>query len=99
MTLFNALPTDQASKWEAKLAPSSFKALNATAKYIPYTGKFRSLYVVGERDFAVPPAFAQSYIDQPGAKFEKATINSDHMPMLSKPDDFVRIVREFAGGC
>jgi pimeloyl-ACP methyl ester carboxylesterase len=97
VTLFNALPNDQMSAWSSKLEPSSFRALNATAQYIPYDGKFRVLYVIGARDFAVPPAFAQTYLDQEGARFENVTIDADHMPMLSRPEEFVRVVRGFAG--
>jgi len=97
VTLFNLLPKKQSDFWASKLEPSSFTALNATAKYIPYDGKFRSLYVVGNKDFAVPPAFAKTYLDQTGAKFEIVNIESDHMPMLSKPDAFVDVIRNFAG--
>ncbi|KAF2827410.1 alpha/beta-hydrolase [Ophiobolus disseminans] len=96
VTLFNLLSKQQSNVWAAKLEPSSFAALNATAKYIPYDGKFRSLYVIASKDYAVTPAFAKTYIDQPGAKFETVTIDSDHMPMLSRPDAFVEVVDKFA---
>jgi pimeloyl-ACP methyl ester carboxylesterase len=97
VTLFNLLPKQQSDIWASMLAPSSFAALNATATYIPYDGKFRSLYVIAAEDAVISPSFAQTYIDQLGAKFETVTIDSDHMPMLSKPEAFVEIVRSFAG--
>ncbi|KAH7394068.1 Alpha/Beta hydrolase protein [Phaeosphaeria sp. MPI-PUGE-AT-0046c] len=96
-TLYNLLPLDQAAQYSKRLQPSSFAALNATAKYIPYNGNFRSLYVVGSNDNAVPPALAKTYFEQPGAKWETLTIDGDHSPMLSRPDEFVKIVRRFAG--
>jgi surfactin synthase thioesterase subunit len=55
------------------------------------------LYVVGEHDNSVAPAFAQSYIDQEGAKFEVEVIDGDHVPMLSRPEVVVDIIRRFAG--
>jgi pimeloyl-ACP methyl ester carboxylesterase len=79
------------------LQPSSFAALNGTAKYIPYTGKFRCLYVVGERDNAVPPELARSWLEQEGAVWESVVVEGDHTPQLSRPEEFVRIVRGFAG--
>jgi pimeloyl-ACP methyl ester carboxylesterase len=96
-TLYNLLSKEQADVHTMKLQPSSFAALNATAKYIPYDGKFRSLYVVGSQDNAVPPALAQSYLAQAGAMWEVEAIDSDHSPMLSRPDEFVGIIRRFAG--
>jgi pimeloyl-ACP methyl ester carboxylesterase len=95
--LYNLLSKEQADVHAMELQPSSFAALNATAKYIPYDGKFRSLYVVGSQDNAVPLALAQSYLAQAGAKWETETIDSDHSPMLSRPDEFVEIIRRFAG--
>ncbi|KAH7085410.1 Alpha/Beta hydrolase protein [Paraphoma chrysanthemicola] len=96
-TLFNLLGKGPAASAVAQLAPSSFAALNATAQYIPYTGKFRCLYVIGKYDNAVPPALSSSYIEQPGAKFEVLTIDGDHEPQLSRPDTVVKVIRRFAG--
>ncbi|KAH8727234.1 Alpha/Beta hydrolase protein [Phaeosphaeriaceae sp. PMI808] len=96
-TLFNLLGKAQADKWTSKLEPSSFAALNATAQYIPYDGKIRSLYVIGQQDNAVPLTLANSYIDQPGAKMERLSIDADHLPMLSRPDAVVELIRRFAG--
>ncbi|KAH7401447.1 Alpha/Beta hydrolase protein [Pyrenochaeta sp. MPI-SDFR-AT-0127] len=96
-TFYNLLSASDAAFWSSKLAPSSFDAANATATFIPYTGAFRSLYVIGEHDNAVTPAWAQSFIDQPGAQFETLTIDGDHVPMLSRPQTVVDIIRRFAG--
>lgn len=52
---------------------------------------------MGSQDNAVPPALAKTYLDQPGSEWETVTIEGDHSPMLSKPVDFVRVVRGFAG--
>lgn len=72
--------------------------MNATGTYIPYDGSFGTLYVIGEHDNSVSPAFAQSYyLDQEGAKFEVETIAGDHVPMLSMPEAVVDIIRRFAG--
>ncbi|KAF1843939.1 alpha/beta-hydrolase [Cucurbitaria berberidis CBS 394.84] len=97
LTFYNLLAPAQAAYWSSKLAPSSFTALNATATYIPYMGDFRCLYVIGERDNCVPPALAQSYIDQDGAVFETLVIDGDHLPMLSRPEKTVEIIRRFSG--
>ncbi|KAF2026826.1 alpha/beta-hydrolase [Setomelanomma holmii] len=97
VTLFTLLEKDAAASTVSSLAPSSFVALNATAQYIPYTGTFRCLYVVGAHDNAVPAALSQSYIDQPGAKFEVLTIDGDHEPQLCRPDTVVQVIRRFIG--
>jgi hypothetical protein len=97
VTLYNLLPQVQANARSRELQPSSFAALNATAKYIPYDGKFRSMYVVGSHDNAVPTNLAKTYIEQPSAKWETETIDGDHSPMPSRPDKFVKIIRRFAG--
>lgn len=91
------LGMEEGKKWSGELQPSTFAALNATAQYIPYTGKFRCLYVIGRNDNSVTPALAQSYLSQPGAKFESTTIDSDHVSPLSHPQEVVRIIRHFAG--
>lgn len=98
LTFYNLLNTSTADYWASQLLPSSFKALNATGTYIPYDGSFRTLYVVGEHDNSVTPAFAQSYyLGQEGAKFEVETIAGDHVPMLSMPEVVVDVIRRFAG--
>ncbi len=96
LTFYNLLNTSTANYWTSQLLPSSFKALNATGTYIPYSGRFRTLYVVGEHDNSVSPAFAQTYLDQKGALFEVEYIDGDHVPMLSKPEAVVDIIRRFA---
>jgi pimeloyl-ACP methyl ester carboxylesterase len=97
LTLFNLLPFSQATAHAAALQPSSFAALNGTAKYIPYTGKFRCLYVVGKRDNTVTPEMAHTYFEQEGVVWEVEMMEGDHTPQLSRPGEFVRIVRGFAG--
>jgi pimeloyl-ACP methyl ester carboxylesterase len=94
-TLFNLLPPDVARAHVSTLQPSSFAALNGTASYIPYDGKFRSLYIIGARDNAVPPQLARAYVEQEGAEWEVQVIEGDHTPQLSVPDVFVGIVRGF----
>jgi pimeloyl-ACP methyl ester carboxylesterase len=96
-TLFNLLPPDVARAHASTLQPSSFAALNGTASYIPYDGKFRSLYVIGARDNAVPPQLARAYVEQEDAEWEVQVIEGDHTPQLSVPDVFVGIVRGFVG--
>lgn len=98
LTLYNLLNASAADYWTSQLLPSSFKALNATGTYIPYDGTFRTLYVVSEHDNSVSPAFAQSYIDQEGARFEVEVVDGDHVPMLSQPEAVVDVIRRFAGG-
>jgi hypothetical protein len=95
-TLYNLLSPAAARAAALTLQPSSFAALNATAQYIPYDGKFRSLYVIGAKDNAVTPEFARTYTEQKGAVWEQVTIEGDHTPQLSVPADFVRVVRGFA---
>jgi pimeloyl-ACP methyl ester carboxylesterase len=93
-TFYNALNPREQKIWVKRLKFSSFKALAANATYIPYTGDFKCTYVIGERDNSVPPAFAQTYIDQPGAKFNVERLDADHVPMLSKPDDVVNLIKK-----
>ncbi|KAJ4351005.1 hypothetical protein N0V95_004239 [Ascochyta clinopodiicola] len=96
LTFYNVLDASAAAYWVSQLLPSSFKALNATGTYIPYDGRFRTLYVVGEQDRCVGLAFAQSYFDQEGAEFEVEIIGGDHVPMLSRPEVVVDAIRRFA---
>lgn len=97
LTFYTLLPPSDAAFWTGQLLPASFAALNATGSYIPYTGKFRTLYVVGERDVSVSPEAAGRYVEQEGALFEVEAIDADHVPMLSRPEEVVRVVRRFAG--
>ncbi|KAJ8112105.1 hypothetical protein OPT61_g5452 [Boeremia exigua] len=98
LTFYNLLNATAADFWTSQLLPSSFKALNATGTYIPYDGTFRTLYVVGEYDNSVSPAFAQTYLDQEGAVFEVEIIGGDHVPTLSQPKAVVDVIRRFAEG-
>lgn len=97
ITFYNLLNTSAAEYWTKQLLPSSFKVLNVTGTYIPYDGTLRTLYVVGQYDRSVSPAFAQSYIEKYGALFEVEVIDGDHVPMLSRPEVVVDAIRRFAG--
>ncbi|KAH6637686.1 Alpha/Beta hydrolase protein [Boeremia exigua] len=96
LTFYNLLNASAADHWTSQLLPSSFKALNATGTYIAYDGTFRTVYVIGEYDNSVSPAFARTYIDQEGAYFEVVVIDGDHVPMLSRPKTVVDVIRRFA---
>lgn len=93
---YNLLPTQEAEFWTSKLTFSSFTALNATASYIPYTGDFEVVYVVGRRDQAIPAALTQAWIDQPRAQFIVERLDADHVPMLSKPGDVARLIAKYS---
>jgi pimeloyl-ACP methyl ester carboxylesterase len=96
-TFYNALNSREQEFWVRRLKFSSFKALAGNATYIPYTGDFKCTYVIGERDNSVPPAFAQTFIDQPGAQFEVERLDVDHVPMLSKPEDVASLIKKAVG--
>ncbi|KAL5395877.1 hypothetical protein PMIN06_004353 [Paraphaeosphaeria minitans] len=93
---YNLLPPKEADYWTSKLSFSSFDALNATATYIPYAGDFEVVYVVGKQDNSVPPAWAQTFIDQPGAKFIVEHLDADHVPMLSKPEEVTDLIVKYS---
>lgn len=98
LTFYNLLPPARATHWTAQLLPSSFAALNATGTYIPYAGAFRTLYVIGESDNCVTPAFARmQYVEQEGARFEVEVVKGDHVPMLSAAGEVAGVVRRFVG--
>ena len=54
--------------------------------------------MIGEHDNSVSPAFAQTYIDQEGTEFEVEIMDGDHVPMLSRPEAVVDVIRRFAEG-
>ena len=54
--------------------------------------------MIGEEDNAVGRELAESYIAQEGARFEVQVIQGDHVPMLSRTNEVVGIVRGFVGG-
>lgn len=98
LTFYNLLNASEAEYWSSQLLPTSFKALNATGTYIPYDGRFRVLYVVGREDRCVTEEFARGkYLGQEGARFEIEVMGGDHVMMLSRPEEVVRVVRKFAG--
>jgi len=96
-TFYNALNLREQKTWVRRLKFSSLNALAGNATYIPYTGDFKCTYVIGERDNSVPPAFAQTFINQPGAQFEVERLDADHVPMLSKPDDVANLIKKAVG--
>ncbi|KAJ4348428.1 uncharacterized protein N0V89_009802 [Didymosphaeria variabile] len=93
---YNLLPPREADYWTGKLDFSSFDALNATATYIPYTGDFEVVYVVGSQDKSVTPEWAQAFIDQPGAKFTVEHLDADHISMLSKPKEVSGLIVKYS---
>ncbi|KAF2444237.1 alpha/beta-hydrolase [Karstenula rhodostoma CBS 690.94] len=93
---YNFLPAKEADYWTSKLRFSSFNALNATATYLPYTGDFEVVYVIGSQDKSVPPAWAQTFIDQPGAKFTVEQLDADHVSMLSKPKEVTDLIVKYS---
>ncbi|KAF2011764.1 alpha/beta-hydrolase [Aaosphaeria arxii CBS 175.79] len=94
---YNLLPPHESQYWASKLTFASFNAMNATARYIPYTGDFNCLYVVGLQDKSIPVAWAQTFFGQPGARFQVINLDADHVMMLSKPTEVVNIIRQVAG--
>ena len=97
VSFYNDLSPKEAEFWTKKLTFSSFEALNATATYIPYRGDFKCVYVIGKRDNSVPPEFAQTYINQPGAQFTVEWLDAGHAPMLGQPGNVAKIIRKAAG--
>ncbi|KAL1602736.1 hypothetical protein SLS60_006157 [Paraconiothyrium brasiliense] len=93
---YNLLPAKEADYWTGKLDFSSFDALNATGTYIPYTGDFKVVYVVGSQDKSVTPKWAQAFIDQPGAKFAVEHLDADHVAMLSKPKEVSDLILKYS---
>ncbi|KAF2868914.1 Alpha/Beta hydrolase protein [Massariosphaeria phaeospora] len=94
---YNLLPPFEAALWSKQLDYSSYAALNATATYIPYTGDFRCVYIVGKQDNSVPPEWAKTWYQQSGAKMEVLIEDFDHVPMLSRPVELTKILRRIAG--
>lgn len=95
---YNDLSPREADFWTSKLTWSSFDSAAANSTYIPYTGDFRCVYVIGKRDNAVPPAFARTWIEQEGARFEVRELDAGHVPMLGQPENVVGIIRDVAEG-
>ncbi|KAF2704246.1 hypothetical protein K504DRAFT_494986 [Pleomassaria siparia CBS 279.74] len=98
VTFYNDLSSSEQKEWSQKLNFSSFDALNAYPTYIPYTGDFKCTYVIGEKDFSVPPSLAESLIGQEGAIFTVQRLaDADHVPMLSRPDEVVEEIQRAIG--
>lgn len=94
---YNLLPPADADYWASKLNFDAFDALNATAKYVPYTGDFRVVYVAGNQDNTITPTIWGLYVDQPDAKFTRVEhIDADHIPMLSRPAEVAALIRKYA---
>jgi hypothetical protein len=93
---YSLLLAEEADYWTSRLKFSSFDALNATATYIPYTGDFKVVYVVASQDNSIPPAWAQSFINQPGAKFTVEHLDADHVSMLSKPNEVTDLILKYS---
>ncbi|PSN62653.1 alpha/beta-hydrolase [Corynespora cassiicola Philippines] len=96
-TFYNLLPEKEQKEWAGKLRFSTYAALAANATYIPYTGDFKTIYVIGRQDNSVPEAWAKTFIEQPGAKFEVRYLDADHVPMLSRPKEVVELLESVAG--
>ncbi|CAI6338967.1 unnamed protein product [Periconia digitata] len=78
-----------------KLRNSSFAALNAASRYIPYTGDFEVIYVAGKQDNSVPAPLWESYVNQAGAKFTLEMLDADHVPMVSRPRDVTDLILKY----
>lgn len=98
LLFYNDLSEKEANFWTRKLHFSSVDSAAANSTYIPYTGDFRCLYVIGKKDNAVPEAFARTWIEQEGAKFEVDYLDAGHIPMLGQPEKVARIIRGVAEG-
>lgn len=95
---YNDLPSEvKKDYWTSQLQFSSFDALAANATYIPYTGDFRCIYLAGLHDNTIPPPFARTFLEQPGAKFEVEWQEWDHVPMLSHAEYVAQAIRRAAG--
>lgn len=96
VSFYNDLSPQDSVYWTSQLTFSSFNSLNATPTYIPYSGDFDCKYVIGKLDNSVPEGFAQTFLQQPGAQFEVEYIDAGHLPMLSKPDEVVELIKKAA---
>ncbi|KAL2827446.1 Alpha/beta hydrolase fold-1 [Aspergillus pseudoustus] len=90
-TLYGDLPDAEATMWESRLIPQSYKVQStpttrAAYLYIPST------YLVCENDQAVPAEYQRMFAALAGAEVD--TWNTGHSPMLSHTDMLVeKIVR------
>lgn len=93
---YDLLPESEADYWTSQLDFESFEAANATATYIPYTGDFEVVYVVGSEDHAVTTEMSNMWIDQPQAQFIVEHLYADHISMLSKPDEVAELIKKYS---
>jgi pimeloyl-ACP methyl ester carboxylesterase len=92
---YHDLPKEEAEYWTSKLKPHSYAtkfvgAESAAWRTIPST------YIITEDDRAIPVLVQEAMVKacrDEGAEMETERIFSSHSPFLSKPDDFVGILR------
>ncbi|KAF2000435.1 alpha/beta-hydrolase [Amniculicola lignicola CBS 123094] len=96
-SFYNHLNASYAAYWTDRLDFSSFEALAANATHVPYMGDFNCAYVVCTKDNAIPKALSDAFLSQGGAKFKVVELESDHVPMLSHPEEVADLIREAAG--
>jgi pimeloyl-ACP methyl ester carboxylesterase len=91
--MYSDLPQEEADYWTAKVVDQSHgveetKLTRAAYRYVPST------YVVCEKDQAVPPQVQEMFGTSAGATLLR--LDSGHSPQLSKTDELVGMVAEFA---
>lgn len=93
---YNDLSAADAQYYNSKLQFSSFVALAANGTYVPYTGGFRCVYVIGKEDKAIPEEWAVVWLEREGVHFEVERIDAGHIMMLRKPGEVCGLIRRVA---
>lgn len=79
------------------IRPWSFGIFTGDQEYAPWTNKDIPLfYIYSEHDQSLPPAVQEAMIATAG-EIEVFRCDSDHSPMLDRPEWVAKVIRRAAG--
>jgi pimeloyl-ACP methyl ester carboxylesterase len=94
---YGDLPPAVQKKWVDKLQYISLETFRSKVSFEPWKHGFNCLYVVCEKDRAIPRELQEEFAAQFG-KGRSWYIDSSHSPFLSKPEKVVEVIEAAAKG-
>lgn len=91
-TLYNDLPSSEASLWASRLIPQSYQVQTVKLKRTAAWHYIPSTYLICENDQAAPPAFQETFAASAKAQIERC--DSGHSPHLSQPQMLIQKICE-----
>lgn len=89
---FRDLPPEGQEKWAQEMTYTSAALFASPAVYEPWANNIPCSYIFTVNDGALPLSVQKGLAEQLGPEAKTASLNSDHAPHVSMPEELVKAI-------